>query len=199
MLYDKYPFELPPLPYPYEALEPYIDRETMHLHHDKHFKAYIDNLNKALKPYPQLQSLPLIKLLSMPWNLPDEVEIDIMRSAGGTYNHSVYFEKIAPPGEKNIPSGKLLKDINNTFGSFEKFKDIFSQNARSVFGSGYTFLVRTKRGTLKIVNTANQNTPIAIGQPVLAFDVWEHAYYLKYKNVRADYISNLWNIAVFEE
>jgi len=198
MINQKYPYELPDLAYPYDALEPYIDVETMHIHHDKHFKTYIDNLNKALQPYPGLQRLALDEILRDPEMLPEKDKVNIMRNAGGVYNHSLYFDNIAPT-DSNYPSGKLLSDINRTFGSYEQFQKMFSENAAGVFGSGWTFLVRDKNGDLQIFNAPNQQTPPEFElTPVITFDVWEHAYYLKYKNVRADYIKNLWNVVKFE-
>lgn len=211
MLQKKYPFELPPLPYPHEALEPYIDTETMHYHHDKHFKTYVDNLNAALAPYPELHKLTLEQILMNPHELPPDAATPILRNAGGVYNHDLYFKKLAPGREKsfqnvfphnmkNIPTGQLAKDIDDTFGSFKSFKIIFSANAKNVFGSGWTYLVRKNDGTLEIVSTQNQDTPLMMGcTPIIIFDVWEHAYYLKYRNERANYIENLWNIVVFDD
>ena len=194
MLNSTYPFTLPEIPYPYDALEPYIDAETMHYHYDKHFKTYIDNLNKALSPYPSLKKPTLLDLVKHQDNLP----INVARNAGGVYNHYMFFDKIGPPVENNIPTGKLSEAINKAFGSFESFKDKFSASAKSVFGSGWTYLVLTPNNDLKIVNTKNQQTPVKDGcRPIILFDVWEHAYYLKYKNLRADYINNLWNLVRF--
>lgn len=200
MLFDTYPFELPPLSYPYEALEPYIDAKTMHLHHDRHFATYVANLNKALEPYPKLQCLTLFQILTRPGILPKDARTVILRNAGGVYNHYLYFEKIGPPCSATRPTGKLAEDIDRTFGSFEKFKGAFSQNAAGVFGSGWTYLVRLRNGVLAIVNTPNQETPLPSGACVIMLiDVWEHAYYLKYKNARNDYIAAFWNVAHFSE
>ena len=194
MLTSTYPFSLPPLPYPYDALEPYIDTQTMELHHDRHFKAYIDNLNKALENYPSLKRLNLLELVRNQDNLP----VDVCRNAGGVYNHNLFFEGIGPPDGNNLPTGRLSDMIDRKFGSFEGFKKQFSDSAKAVFGSGFTYLVTDKGGNLRIVNTKNQNTPVKWGYtPIILFDVWEHAYYLKYKNVRADYIENLWNVVKF--
>ena len=195
MLTNIYPFSLPEIPYPYDSLEPYIDTETMHYHYDKHFKTYIDNLNKALEPYPALKKKTLYELVRHQDNLP----IDVSRSAGGTYNHFMFFNKIGPKNENSIPSERLSQIIDKTFGSFENFKKKFSDNAKSVFGSGWTYLVVTREGRLKIVNTRNQQTPVQSGYtPIILFDVWEHAYYLKYKNLRADYVENIWNVVQFD-
>jgi len=194
MLSDRYPFSKPELPYPYNSLEPYIDEETMHLHYDKHFKTYIDNLNKSLEPYPSLKKATLFELVRHQDNLP----VDVSRNAGGTYNHYMFFNNLTPYGENNLPSGKMLEMINKSFGSFDSFKQKFSDSAKSVFGSGWTYLVATKSNRLQIVNTKNQQTPVKDGySPIILFDVWEHAYYLKYKNVRADYIENLWHVVKF--
>ena len=199
MPYDIYPYELPPLPYAYNALEPYIDEETMHYHHDKHFQTYINNLNNALKKYPYLQKIPLEQVLKRAHMLPFEDSVDILQSGGGVYNHKLFFEKLAPVhGESFPPSPSLLALINQTFGSFDKFKDVFSKHAMGVFGSGWTYLILTNSRRLKIVNLRNQDTPIKEnGTPIILFDCWEHAYYLKYKNARKDYIDALWNIIKF--
>lgn len=199
MLNDTYPFELPPLPYDYDDLEPYIDTETMHYHHDKHFQTYITNLNNALAPYPALQKLTLRELLASPNLLPTKVFLAIMRNGGGVYNHDLFFKKLAPPAAKNHqPTGALLAAIENTFGSFDHFKEVFTKQALAVFGSGYTYLIMLKDGALQIVNLANQDTLLADGyQPLILVDVWEHAYYLKYKNSRADYLKNIWQVIKF--
>ena len=194
MLTSKYPFSLPELSYPYNGLEPYIDTETMQIHHDRHFRTYIDNLNTALEKYPTLKSCSLFELVKY----QDKLPVQVCRNAGGVYNHNLFFEKIGPPSDDNIPTGRLLTQIDKTYGSFEDFKKLFSENAKAVFGSGWTYLVRDKGGNLKIINTKNQMTPVQQGyQPIILFDIWEHAYYLKYKNVRADYIENLWNVVRF--
>ena len=195
MLSGTYPFSLPEIPYPYDSLEPYIDTETMHFHYDKHFKIYIDNLNKALENYPTLKRLSLIDLVKHQDNLP----LDVSRSAGGVYNHFMFFNRIGPPNGNNMPTGRLLTMINKSFGSFDNFKTKFSDSAKAVFGSGWTFLVITPDDRLKIVNTKNQVTPVQNNYiPVILFDIWEHAYYLKYKNLRADYIENIWNVVRFD-
>ena len=202
MPYNRYPYELPPLPYPYNALEPYIDEETMLVHHDKLFAGFVTLLNGVLKPYPKLQKLSLEQLLVNPNILPKNSRLDITRYAGGVYNHILFFAKMAPPGENqhNIPTGKLMQNINKTFGSFDKFKALFSQNAAAVFGSGYTFLVKNRHGGLKIINTRNQETPLRLGySPIIILDVWEHGYFLKYKERRDEYINNFWDIVVFDE
>ncbi|MFP3154570.1 superoxide dismutase [Lachnospiraceae bacterium ZAX-1] len=199
MPFNTYPYELPLLPYAYDALEPDIDTQTMHYHHDKHFKTYIDNLNNALQPYKALQKLTLIQLLKNPHSLPNEAYTSIMHNGGGVYNHMLFFQSLAPADQKNHePVGLLLGLINETYGSFHNFKHIFSQKALDVFGSGWTYLLMTYDQKLKIVNLKNQETPLCMeAAPIVLFDVWEHAYYLKYKNLRADYVKQLWNVMTF--
>ena len=198
MLEEMYPFILPPLPYAYDALEPFIDTETMHYHHDKHFQTYITNLNKALASNPKLQDRTLKELLYHPEALPAKDRTAILNNAGGVYNHFLFFNGLAPADEDNHePKCRLIGIIDNTFGSFNKFKKLFSQLALQVFGSGWTCLVLTPEGVPKIVNLKNQDVVNEGDQVIILFDVWEHAYYLKYKNLRADYVDNLWNIIRF--
>ena len=198
MLEEMYPFILPPLPYAYDALEPFIDTETMHYHHDKHFQTYITNLNKALASNPKLQDRTLKELLYHPEALPAKDRTAILNNAGGVYNHFLFFNGLAPADEDNHePKCRLIGIIDNTFGSFDNFKKLFSQQALQVFGSGWTCLVLTPEGVPKIVNLKNQDVVNEGDQVIILFDVWEHAYYLKYKNLRADYVDNLWNIIRF--
>lgn len=196
MLDFKYPYVLPELPYPYDALEPYIDEETMHYHHDKHFKAYVDNLNEVLQPYPELQALPLDILLKRAETFPKNIQKKILDNAGGVFNHYLFFAGLAPADEDvHEPGGYLDEMIIENFGSIEEMQIKFSESAKSVFGSGWTYLVITPGKRLKVVNFKDQETPILINAtPVILLDVWEHAYYLKYKNERANYIENAWNI-----
>ena len=199
ILLATYPFELPPLPYAYNALEPYIDEETMHYHHDKHYATYIKNLNAALEPYPRLQCLPLEQLLRMGNDLPPESRTTILNNGGGVYNHTLFFNGLAPASEDvHMPEGDLHTAIEGFFGSFEHFKEEFSKSAAEVFGSGWTALTSDDRGTLSIQNLKNQDTLLSFNlEVVFLFDVWEHAYYLKYQNLRADYIKGLWNVIRF--
>ena len=199
MPYHTYPYELPPLPYAYDALEPFIDAETMHYHHDKHFKAYVDNLNKALEPYPQLQGMTLEQLLSVPMRLPAAARTAILNNGGGVYNHALFFQGMAPPQTPgHIPQGAALDLIQRAFGSFDDFKKVFTDAALKVFGSGWTVLALTPYRTLQIVNLKNQETMLSTPSvPLLYVDVWEHAYYLKYKNARAEYLENIWNVLMF--
>lgn len=192
---DRYPFELAPLPYAHNALEPNISARTMHFHHDKHLQAYTDNLNKALQGRPELQKMSLVELLSNPDRLPSDVRTAIMRNAGGVYNHILYFSLLRPPTRGNRPTGMLLEAIKAESGSFEEFQKEFKSNALAVFGSGYLWLISDSQGRLMLFPTANQQTPISEGFcPVLTIDVWEHAYYLDYQNRRGDYIDAWWDI-----
>lgn len=195
---EHYPFELKPLPYAYDALEPYIGSETLHYHHDKHLQTYVDNLNKALAPYPQYHNTPLLSLIENADLLPCELKIKIIRNGGGVFNHNLYFYTMEPPKENNKPNNEVGAAIAEAFGSFDNFKNILSQKAADVFGSGYGWLVK-EGDSLKITSTPNQNTPItSIQKPLLPIDVWEHAYYLQYKNLRKDYIENWFKLINWE-
>lgn len=198
---NTYPYTPQPLPYAYNALEPYIDTETMRYHHDKHYQAYADHLNKALEPYPKLQKLTLEKLLTRSFILPYTTYEAILHNGGGTYNHQLFFQGLAPAGEDvHKPKGYLAATINKTFGSFETFQKQFSEAALDVFGSGWVCLVMTPARRLKIMQLANQETALrSDAKTVILFDVWEHAYYLKYKNARADYVQALWKVVKFPE
>ncbi|KAI4453105.1 37s ribosomal protein s26 mitochondrial [Holotrichia oblita] len=190
-----YKFEILPLPYDYNSLEPYIDTLTMQIHHDKHLQTYVNNLNNALKDYPALHTWTLEQLIFYSNKLPNEIKTAVKNNAGGVYNHNFYFYHMANPN--NIPNqSDLLNGINNVFGSYEQFKAEFKKQALGVFGSGYTWLCTDKYNRLQIVNTANQDTPLTLGlRPVMVIDVWEHAYYLKHYNVRADYIEDWFQVA----
>jgi Fe-Mn family superoxide dismutase len=196
---NHYPFTLPPLPYAYAALEPHIDAETMHYHHDKHFATYISNLNAALKPYPALQTLTLEQLLTERLPVPADVNRTILRNAGGVYNHNFFFNHLSPNG--CYLDKELLESITRQWGSVDKFKSELTAAALSVFGSGWGVFARRGDGALKILTLANQDTALAdadgFTETLLLMDVWEHAYYLKYKNDRADYVTNLWNVVTF--
>lgn len=181
---NQYPFINMPLPYSYQALEPYIDATTMYLHHEKHLQAYIDNLNKLLAKKPKLQTYTLQELTQMP--------DDIGKNSGGVYNHRFYFEGLQPP--ERIIHNQLYKEIENQFQSFEIFQKIFKQTALSIFGSGYAWLV-SERGLLRIITTVNQEVPCPKKMcSILCIDVWEHAYYLKHYNLRGDYIDNWFKV-----
>ena len=189
-----YPFPLLPLPYAYDGLIPELSKEILFLHHDKHLKTYVDNLNKILAGYPKLQSLTLEELLIGLDTLPREIQIGIQNNGGGVYNHNLYFACMSP--EKNqSPQGELLNAINRDIGSFEEFVKKFTDAALGQFGSGYAWLV-SKHGKLQILNMPNQNTPISKSiKPILNLDVWEHAYYLQYQNRRNEYVENWFHLA----
>jgi Fe-Mn family superoxide dismutase len=193
-----YPFVNEPLPYAYDALEPYIDEKTMHLHHDKHLQTYIDNLNKILKDYPELQSWSLEHLLYDLASLPEKIQTGVRNNAGGVFNHQFYFTSLKNLSGK--PSGALGQAIDEQFGSFENFKNQMKAAGLSVFGSGYAWLVVNALGKLDIITCANQDTPLPLELcPVLNLDVWEHAYYLKHQNLRADYIRDWFHVVNWDE
>lgn len=195
---EYYPFINLPLPYEYGALEPFIDEKTMMLHHDRHLQTYIDNLNAVLEENPRLQRFSLQQLIRNASRYPRATQEKIRNNAGGVYNHRFYFDLLKNPSEEK-PSGELAVAIINYFGSFENFKEAFKKAALSVFGSGYAFLV-SEYGRLRIVTTPNQNSPIEQGMcPILAIDVWEHAYYLKHYNKRADYIDDWFKVINWEQ
>lgn len=187
-------FKLPALPYAYDALEPYIDTLTMEIHHDKHHRAYVDNLNKALDAYPALQKEPIEKLLTQIESLPEAIRTAVRNNGGGHYNHSMFWT-LMRRGAMEKPRGSLADAIEKRFGHFDAFKEQFNQAAKTVFGSGWAWLVVEYNGNLTIKTTPNQDNPIFQGlKPVLGLDVWEHAYYLKYQNRRPDYISAWWYV-----
>jgi Fe-Mn family superoxide dismutase len=191
---NTYPFKLQPLPYAHNALEPFIDEETMHYHHDKHHQAYVDNLNNSLKDYPELHNLSLEELLGNLDNLPEEIRNKVRNNGGGVYNHNLYFAGLTPNALKK-PVGKLANAIDETYGSFESFKAAFKKVALERFGSGWVWLVSDENQQLSLFSTANQDVPLRLTvQPIIEIDVWEHAYYLKYKNKRADYIDNWFEV-----
>jgi Fe-Mn family superoxide dismutase len=183
---------LPPLPYPFDALEPYIDAKTMEIHHDKHHGAYVNNLNKALEGNPEFQKLPVEELLARIGKVPEAVRTAVRNNGGGHLNHSMFW-KIMKKGGGGDPSGALADAINNSFGNFGDFKKTFAQAATSRFGSGWAWLL-VRGGKLAIESTANQDNPIMDGgKAFFGLDVWEHAYYLKYQNRRPDYIDAWWS------
>lgn len=191
---DHYKFENTPLPYSYDALEPYIDEKTMHLHHDKHLQTYVDNLNKALENYPKFQTWTLEQLIFHIASLPEEIQTAVKNNAGGVYNHRFYFSNLINPAPHQ-PTGPLGEAINKKYGCYQNFQEQFKTAGTSVFGSGYAWLVVDATGELQIIKTANQDTPLPLGlYPLLNLDVWEHAYYLKHYNLRADYINDWFQI-----
>lgn len=187
-------FTLPPLPYDYKALEPHIDEQTMRLHHDKHHAAYVNNLNAALEPHSDLQKMPIEELLANLSKVPEAVRGKVRNNGGGHFNHTIFWEMMAPGGAKE-PGGALADAINKAFGSFTAFKEQFGKACVDRFGSGWGWLITDRSGKLSIESTPNQDTPIMEGKvPVLGCDVWEHAYYLKYQNRRPDYVASWWNV-----
>jgi Fe-Mn family superoxide dismutase len=191
-------YELPPLPYPKEALEPSIDAQTMEIHHDKHHAAYVTNLNKAIAGKPGLEGKSIEDLISNLSAVPEEVRTAVRNNGGGHANHT-FFWRIMGPKTGGAPSGKLGQDINSAFGSFDAFKEKFEAAGLSRFGSGWAWLIVNKSGKLEVVSTPNQDNPLMDGnKPVLGCDVWEHAYYLKYQNKRGDYLKSWWNVVNWE-
>jgi Fe-Mn family superoxide dismutase len=185
---------LPPLPYDYAALEPHIDEQTMRIHHDKHHAAYVTNLNTALEGQADLQSLSIEALLGKLAAVPEAVRGAVRNNGGGHYNHTLFWELMAPGGAK-APAGKLADAINAAFGGFDAFKEQFAKAGMSRFGSGWAWLVKGADGKVSIESSPNQDSPVMDGKfPVLGCDVWEHAYYLKYQNRRADYLAAWWNV-----
>ena len=191
MLKDlKYPFALPSLAYDYDALEPYIDKETMHFHFDKHFNAYITNLNSALEKHPETHGLTLEEMLKNLSELPVDIQNAVRNNGGGAYNHDLFFTTMSAKHNQEVP-----EEIIAGFGSVEAFKEKMKTAAMTRFGSGFAWLVKTPEGALDIISTPNQDTPLEQGlTPILGLDVWEHAYYLKYQNLRGDYIDNWFKV-----
>ena len=191
--------ELPPLPYPKDALEPHIDAQTMEIHHDKHHAAYVNNLNKAIAGKPDLEKRTIHELISHLDSIPQEIRTAVRNNAGGHANHTMFW-KLMGPNAGGKPSGQLAADIDATFGSFDAFKEKFEAAGVGRFGSGWAWLIVNKAGKLEITSTANQDNPIMEGnKPVMGNDVWEHAYYLKYQNRRPDYLKAWWNVVNWNE
>lgn len=188
-----YPFEPKPLPYIKEALEPYISEETLHFHHGKHYITYVNKLNEIIKNYPNLQNMTLEQLLIDSNSIPCEIKTAIKNNAGGVYNHELYFACMNH-SDCEIPTDRLALAINTAFGSIDNFKAQLSTAAISQFGSGYAWLILCNN-QLEILSTPNQDTPISDTViPLLCIDVWEHAYYLQYQNLRPDYVNNWFNL-----
>jgi len=186
-------YELQPLPYSYDALEPWIDAKTMEVHHDKHHQTYCDKFNEAISKHPELFEKGPEELLRDLSIVPEDVRGAVKNHGGGFLNHNLFW-KILGNGN-NAPTENFLQIITRDFGSFEQFKEVFSKSALGQFGSGWAWLVKDKLGKLSITNLPNQDSPLSIGLiPVLCLDVWEHAYYLKYQNRRAEYVENWWNV-----
>ena len=191
-------FQLNPLPYAYDALEPFIDTLTMQINHDKHHAAYVNNLNGALEKHPELASKSLESLLSDLNAVPEDIRTVIRNHGGGTWNHDLFWQVMAPKAG-GAPKGDLAKAMDAAFGTFDAFKAEFEKAANGRFGSGWAWLVK-KGGKLTTVSTPNQDNPMSDGlTPILGLDVWEHAYYLKYKNRRVEYVGNWWNVINWDE
>ena len=195
-------YTLPPLPYDYAALEPFIDEETMKIHHDKHHQTYVDNLNKALEGHDDLAKMHGAELITSLDKVPEAIRMKVRNNLGGVMNHNLFWQIMcsADSSKGFADSSKLAKEITKTFESMEKFKELFSAAGLARFGSGWVWLIVDAKGKLEIVDTPNQDSPLMDDkEPILGLDVWEHAYYLKYKNVRKDYIAAWWHVVNWEE
>lgn len=196
---EHYQFINHPLPYAYDAMEPYIDEKTMHLHHDRHLQTYIDNLNDTLSKFPEFQNWTLEQLIVNVPSLPEEIQTSVKNNGGGVYSHQLYFSCLKNPAPEG-PTGTLKEAIEKELGGYDAWKDAFKKAALSVFGSGYAWLVVKATGYLSILTTQNQDTPLPLGMfPVLNIDVWEHAYYLKHYNQRAAYIDDWFHVVNWDQ
>ncbi len=192
-------YELPPLPYPKDALEPHIDAQTMEIHHGKHHNAYVTNVNKAIAGKPDLEKKSVEELISNLNAVPEDIRNAVRNNGGGHANHSLFWKLMSPKGG-GAPIGRVADDVKAAFGSLEAFKEKFEAAGVGRFGSGWAWLIVNKAGKLEIVSTANQDSPIMDGnKPILGCDVWEHAYYLKYQNRRPDYLKAWWNVVNWAE
>jgi superoxide dismutase, Fe-Mn family len=192
-------YELPPLPYDYSALEPYIDTQTMQLHRDKHHQAYVTNANNALQGHDQLAAMSVDDLLRNINQVPENIRTALRNNAGGHSNHSMFWTIMKPNGGGE-PTGELASAIQQAFGSFDAFKSAFNDAGTKRFGSGWAWLVLDSSGKLQVISTANQDSPLMDGlYPVMGNDVWEHAYYLKYQNRRPEYLNAWWNVVNWDE
>ncbi|MGM0435542.1 MAG: superoxide dismutase [Bacillota bacterium] len=190
-------FELPKLNYDYDALEPHIDARTMEIHHTKHHQGYINKLKAALEGHEDLKKQPLDQVLRNLDTVPEDIRTKVRNVGGGTYNHTIFWKVMSPNGGGK-PSGKLLKAIEDEFGSFEAFQETFENAAKGRFGSGWAWLL-VDNGKLKVTSSPNQDVPFEEGEPILNLDVWEHAYYLNYQNRRPDYVSAFWNVVNWDQ
>ncbi len=196
-------FKLPDLPYKYNALEPYIDSTTMHIHHDFHHATYVTNLNKALEKYPELYKKDLLELIQHINDLPADIQTGVSNSGGGVWNHSFFWKIMTAPGTAPM-SVTMTKLLTDNFGSVDAFKAEFEKAALGRFGSGWAWLIKEPSGKLRIISSPNQDNPLMAsaevkGKPILTLDVWEHAYYLKYQNKRAAYAKAFWNVVNWTE
>lgn len=193
------PFVIPDLRYAFDALEPVIDARTVEIHYTKHHATYLKNLNTALEKYPQFFDMELKDILRDLSAVPEDIRTVVRNNGGGVYNHNVYWTSLAPTGS-GAPKGKLAEAIDKTFGGFDAFKAEFEKSGLGRFGSGYAWLSLTPEKSLVIHSTANQDSPVMDGwEPIFVVDVWEHAYYLKYQNRRAEYLANIWGLINWEE
>lgn len=193
------PFELPKLPYEYNALEPHIDARTMEIHHTKHHQTYVNNLNAAIEKHPELEGKGVEELLKDLSSIPEDIRTAVRNNGGGHANHTLFWP-VMGPGGGGEPSGDLAREIESAFGGFDNFKDQFSKAAATRFGSGWAWLSLDGNGNLVVTSTPNQDSPLSEGLvPVLGLDVWEHAYYLHYQNRRPDYIAAWWNVVNWEQ
>ncbi len=189
-------FELPNLPYEFDALEPHIDKETMEIHHDKHHNTYVTKLNAAIEG-TDLENKSIEEIVANLDSVPSDIQTAVRNNGGGNLNHSLFWQILSPNSEEK---GTVVDKIKEQWGSLDEFKDEFAKKAAGQFGSGWAWLVVDKDGKLEIVTTANQDNPITEGKtPILGLDVWEHAYYLKYQNKRPDYINAFWNVVNWEK
>lgn len=191
-------YELPELPYAYDALEPHIDKETMNIHHTKHHNTYVTNVNAALEGHADLASKSVEELISDLNAVPEDIRTAVRNNGGGHANHSLFWQLLSPNGG-GTPSGALAEAIDSKFGSFDEFKTKFENAGKTRFGSGWAWLVLSN-GELEVTSSANQDSPLMDGKtPILGVDVWEHAYYLKYQNKRPDYLAAFWNVVNWDE
>jgi superoxide dismutase, Fe-Mn family len=192
-------FTLPDLPYAYEALEPFIDAKTVEIHHDKHHATYTAKLNAALEKYPEFYKMNIVTILSDLTKIPEDIRGAVRNHGGGYYHHNLWEEQMGPK-KGGTPSGKLADTISSKFGSFDAFKKELSEASVGVFGSGWGWLCKDPMGELVILTTPNQDSPVSKGLlPILAIDVWEHAYYLKYQNRRPEFVDSFWNLVDWEK
>lgn len=188
---------LPKLPYAFDALEPHLDARTMEIHYTKHHQAYVDNVNAALSKHPELFEKSLAELLTNLASVPEDIRVAVRNHGGGTYNHNLYWEMMTP--KSKLVNGSLEQEIIKTFGSIDAFKEQFATKAKTQFGSGWAWLVVNASDTLEVLSMPNQDSPLSVGmKPLLTVDVWEHAYYLKYQNRRADFVQAWWNVVNWE-
>lgn len=191
-------YELPELPYAYDALEPHIDKETMNIHHTKHHNTYVTNVNAALEGHDDLSSKSIEELVSDLNAVPEDIRTAVRNNGGGHANHSLFWQLLSPNGG-GLPTGAVADAINSKFGSFDEFKEKFEAAGKTRFGSGWAWLV-VSNGELEVTSTPNQDSPLTEGKtPILGVDVWEHAYYLKYQNRRPDYLAAFWNVVNWDE